>query len=86
MRPGTVVRKVEKVSREFPKRFPLRRQWDLSVVVRCTNPHVPHEDGEEDHHGRNAPRSTEFHKIAVVVFGLFDVGSFDVLLFLLLLR
>lgn len=39
---------------------------ELPVVVGRADPHVPHEKGESDHHGRHAQRAAELEVAGVV--------------------
>lgn len=43
---------------------------ELAIVVRGTNPHVPHENGEEGHHEKGADRATKLSLARVVNLGV----------------
>lgn len=44
--------------------------WDFAVIVGCADPHVPHEDREEDHESQSTERATKLEFARVIDLGI----------------
>lgn len=54
------VYKVSQVLGEFVPGLAGCARGEFAIVVRCANPHVPHEERKPNHHGRDTQAATEF--------------------------
>lgn len=66
VREGACVDKVAEVREEVGPALAFSPRRELPVVVGRADPHVPHEKGEPDHHGRHAQGAAELEVAGVV--------------------
>lgn len=68
---GALVDEIDEVVGEFGPSLVFLGQRHFAIVRRCTNPHVPHEDGESNHESEGAKRAAklEFFRLAIVEGG-----------------
>jgi hypothetical protein len=64
------VDKVGEMSAKLTPRLALSTVRELAIVVSGTNPHVPHENGEKEHHGTGAKGATKLELSRVVDLGV----------------